>query len=60
MPRKPKEDRLKQKHLIPVRVTDSENRLLVRAARKSRLPVATFARLVVINEAAGFARRFAS
>ena len=51
MPRKPKEDRFKQKNLIPVRVTDSENRLLVRAAQKARLPVATFARLAVINDA---------
>jgi uncharacterized protein (DUF1778 family) len=49
MPRKLKPDHLKQKILIPVRVTDSENRLLARAARRSRLPTATFVRLAAIN-----------
>lgn len=51
MPRKPKAEHLKQKNLIPVRVTDSENNMLSRAALKSRLPVATFARLAAINNA---------
>lgn len=51
MPRKIKAEYLKQKNLIPVRVTDSENRLLLRAAMKARLPVATFARLAAIRAA---------
>jgi uncharacterized protein (DUF1778 family) len=51
MPRKPKANHLKQKKLIPVRVTDSESRMLTRAATKAHLPVATFARLAAIHKA---------
>ena len=51
MSRKPKAESLKQKKVIPVRVTVSEDDLLTRASARSRLPVATFARIAALTEA---------
>ena len=51
MARKIKAEYLKQKNLVPVRVTDSELDLMTRAAVKARLPLATFARLAAITNA---------
>jgi len=51
MPRKPKANHLKQKNVIPLRVTDTEQRMLSQAAIKARLPVATYSRLAAISKA---------
>jgi uncharacterized protein (DUF1778 family) len=51
MPRKIKAEALRQRNLIPVRVTDEESLLLSKAAEKSRLPLATFVRVTALVQA---------